>query len=593
MRFTTILSVLALAALTAPATAQQNMIPGTDVELGLLDVGSDFSSQGHIGGALTGQSGFSMSTTSCNPGSVNVPWQAPMQENHPYIAFMVVREDPGSARLLQISDRSYLKHGFFALSNNQCGYGCSQNSGGTFLAIGCSDTYGIGNNSQRSDLGPPEEIDPWLGTWSAFGSFFDCPTGTGCNGGRSYFGSSPDSTYHRVVVQDSDLNVPGATFAYYGYYVIRAEPEANRENNGNSRNFVPTWNGSSWNTSEGGSNPHVQGTILQRWGGANITSGKNTVGGVDRDGRVYIGSKVTANGGGSFHYEYAIHNRDNNGGISEIRIPLGTGVNVSAVGFHDVDQDAGNQWGGVVVGNELVFTTSTNPLYWNCVYNVWFDCDAAPVNDDIVLGQFSPNPNAAASFLVSNVAPSDGAGPMTFTNLCNGDGGNGAGCTDCPCGNNMTPGTIGGCRNSALQSARLDGSGTPSVSGDTMRFELSGAPPTSFCILTSGDSVAPGGMANPCFGFNTGVQSMSFDGLRCAIGNTLRHGGRSADGNGDIGVTNNGWGGVSGPPIGLIAQGGFTAGQTRHYQVINRDSPLSSCMRGLNTSQAVSVTFEP
>ena len=37
MRFTTIFSALALAALTMPAAAQQNMIPGTDVELGLLE----------------------------------------------------------------------------------------------------------------------------------------------------------------------------------------------------------------------------------------------------------------------------------------------------------------------------------------------------------------------------------------------------------------------------------------------------------------------------------------------------------------------------------------------------------------------------
>ncbi len=29
------------------------------------------------------------------------------------------------------------------------------------------------------------------------------------------------------------------------------------------------------------------------------------------------------------------------------------------------------------------------------------------------------------------------------------------------------------------------------------------------------------------------------------------------------------------------------------FQVINRDDPLLSCMRGLNTSQAVEVTFAP
>lgn len=591
MRFTFISSALTLTVLAATAPAQSNQIPGTDVELGLLTVGQDFEQQGHAGGALTGEASFSMSTTSCNPGTVDVPWFAAMSENHPLIAFMCVREEADQSRLVQISDRSWLKHGFFALSNSQC-YPCQNPSGGTFLGVGCSDTYGIPNNNNRFDLGPPEEIDPWLGTWSAVGSFFDCPNGTGCDGNRSYFGAEPNQINHRVIIQDSDLNVPGATFAYYGYYVIRAEPEANRENNGNSRNFIPTWNGSGWNTSEGGTNPHVQGTILQRWTGATINSNLNHNGGQDQDGRVYVAHKVTG-GGGSWHYEYALHNRDNNGGISEFRIPLGTGVNVSGFGFHDVDQDSGNQWAAQVIGNEIVFQTPDNPLYWNCVYNFWFDCDAPPVNRDLELVQFVPNPGAANSFDVSAEGPGDGAGPMVFTNACNGDGGNQAGCTNCPCGNDALPGTIGGCRNSSLQSTRLLGSGDPSVSNDTMRYEVTGAPPTSFCILNSGDSVAPTNPANPCFGLESGILSVSFDGIRCAVGNTQRHGGRSADALGTVGMTNNGWGGMSGPPIGLIAHGGFVSGQSRAYQIIHRDSDLAGCMTGLNTSQAVKVTFTP
>jgi len=176
---------------------------------------------------------------------------------------------------------------------------------------------------------------------------------------------------------------------------------------------------------------------------------------------------------------------------------------------------------------------------------------------------------------------------------CNGDGGDQMGCTNCPCMNNATAGTVGGCLNSAGTSARLIGSGIPSVTGDNLRFELTGAPPTAFCILNSGDAVAPGNMANPCFGMASGAQAMQFDGLRCAIMNTQRHGGRAADGLGQVGITNNGWGPPSGPPAGLVGQGGFAAGQTRAFQVINRDDALLSCMRGLNTSQSVSYTILP
>ena len=44
--------------------------------------------------------------------AVDVPWLQAMAEDHPFIAFLLVRESNG--RLVQISDHSYVKHGFFA-----------------------------------------------------------------------------------------------------------------------------------------------------------------------------------------------------------------------------------------------------------------------------------------------------------------------------------------------------------------------------------------------------------------------------------------------------------------------------------------------
>ncbi len=180
-----------------------------------------------------------------------------------------------------------------------------------------------------------------------------------------------------------------------------------------------------------------------------------------------------------------------------------------------------------------------------------------------------------------------------FIESCNGDGGNQMGCTNCPCTNNAVAGTIGGCLNSAGTSGRLVPSGAASIAGDTLHFNATGLPANAFGVLTSGDNVAPTNMANPCFGLDTGSQAMQFDGLRCAVTNTRRHGGRSADANGEIGITNNGFGPPNGPMIGFAAQSGWAAGQTRAFQLINRDDPLLQCMRGLNTSQAVTVTYAP
>ena len=188
-----------------------------------------------------------------------------------------------------------------------------------------------------------------------------------------------------------------------------------------------------------------------------------------------------------------------------------------------------------------------------------------------------------------------GGGPV-FPESCNGDGGNQMGCTDCPCGNNAAPGTTGGCLNSANASGRLVGSGSPSVTAADpadLRFDANGCVPSSFAVLTSGNAIAPANAANPCFGEDSGLQSGVLDGLRCAVQSTQRHGGRPVDANGDVGATTNGWGGSSGPPIGLAAQGGFVAGQTRHYQVFYRELPGLVCLTEQNTTQAVSVTFQP
>ncbi len=186
-----------------------------------------------------------------------------------------------------------------------------------------------------------------------------------------------------------------------------------------------------------------------------------------------------------------------------------------------------------------------------------------------------------------------------FTSFCNGDGGDQLGCTNCPCANNAPAGTIGGCLNSVGTGARLTASGNTSVSmpsGSTtdLRFGVCNLPPGAFAILNSGDAVGNQNMASPCFGLNSGTQAMQFDGLRCAITNTRRHGGRSADAYGDVGITNGPWGGDGNPALGIAQAGtGFLSGQTRFFQVIHRDDVALGCMRGLNTSQAIEVTFGP
>lgn len=182
---------------------------------------------------------------------------------------------------------------------------------------------------------------------------------------------------------------------------------------------------------------------------------------------------------------------------------------------------------------------------------------------------------------------------MVYDNVCNGNGGDQAGCTECPCNNNAPVGVVGGCLNAVGTSARLHALGNARQSNDTLRFEVSGARPDTFAVLVSGDNIAPISPSHPCYGTTNGVPSFAFDGLRCAVGNVLRHGPRAIDSNGDIGVTTGGWGAPDGPIGGIMAHGGFAPGQTRSFQVIYRENPDEGCGRGQNTTQAVTVTFQP
>jgi hypothetical protein len=125
---------------------------------------------------------------------------------------------------------------------------------------------------------------------------------------------------------------------------------------------------------------------------------------------------------------------------------------------------------------------------------------------------------------------------------------------------------------------------------------MTGGPGLATSVLLSGAAVAPQSMANPCFGLNSGALAPDRDGLRCAVQNILRHGNRSTNAMGEIQDSagpNRVWGGEAQPVDGIAGQSGFVAGQTRFFQVTHRDDVSLGCMRGLNTSQAIGVTFTP
>ena len=410
-----------LTLLAGLVSTQSNVIPGTDVEMGFMD---SLTFLDRSGSFPNGTNAFAMSTTSCNKGSVDVPWETadqgnPMQDDHPYIAFLVARESNGVIE--QISDYSHVKHGFFALSNSQCDT-CTLPGGpfgdGDILGVGCSDTYGVFNNGDNYWLGPASEIDPWLGMWDPFGSYFDtgdpdvgAPNNN--NGLRSLTNQQVanfDPVGNRVRIEDADLNVAGARYYYQGYYVIRGEAEADRWNNIRARRFFPTWNGSSWDTSDG--SPNQLDSVLELWQGATVTSATNG----NDDGRVYVGVRVSGPVDGMYHYEYAVQNRDSHRKVGAFEVPVCEGARVENVSFRDIDSDGGNDWSSSVGSGAIRWETANNPIRWNSFYNFSFDSDAAPESSTVAYDPF----DAGAG--LNQVAVAGTQAPVGLYNVYAGSG---------------------------------------------------------------------------------------------------------------------------------------------------------------------------
>jgi len=390
--------------LAAGALAQSNTVPGLDGALVTNTGLTNPTYYGRRGPAYpNGEVGMAFANTMCNTGSVNIPWYAPMQPDHPKFGFLIVRLH--NDRIEQINEWSFCKHAFLSINvNGSCGT-CQNPGTGSLMGLNCSDTYAAGNNASRTYLGPPSEIDPWLGTWEPIGSYFDIgdPTQAGypapADGVRSLSQSIFDSVDNRVTIDEIDLTTAGASYYYSIQLIHEGESAANRGDNLAHRGLNPSWNGSSWsfsNNAEG----QAYGSVLDRWPGATVEIGGN---GSD-DGRFYVASKVTPLTGNNYHYEYAVHNFDNSRAGGAVRIPLSAGVTASNFSFGDIDTNSGNDWSAAQVGNEVVFTAPTgNALEWNTIYNFGFDADLAPGAGVCRIDQARPGAGAAFVDVTSEV----------------------------------------------------------------------------------------------------------------------------------------------------------------------------------------------
>lgn len=370
------------ASLAAVAHAQANAVPGTDVNLYEVDGPTIYGRRGPA--YPNGEVGVGISHAFCNAGTVHVPWvtspttSGQMTDEHFKIAFLLARESNG--RMVQISKRNtYVKHSrvTYNLGSSLCG--TCQNGPGSTFRIGCFDAYSTGFNGDRFNLGPSDEIDPWLGTFNPVGSYFDrgdpAVAGAQANDGTQSLTSSQvnafDPVKNRITVAESDLLQSGQFYAQ-AQLLCEREPVANRGNNLRSARLGFNWNGN-WQVSDLGN--QRSGSILNQWSGARVELGGNG----NDDGRFAVAARVTGPVGGLYRYEYAVHNIDNHRGAASFRIPLTGAITVQNVGFRDIDDNPLNDWTFSMSSTELAWSAAANnALDWNTIYNFYFESPTAP-----------------------------------------------------------------------------------------------------------------------------------------------------------------------------------------------------------------------
>ncbi len=386
--------------LTCPCPIGPDVTVGAMFGSGTIQNNSQWNAVRNWGrNASLGITGYSVGTISCNPGDVEVSWNA-NNNKHPVIGQQLYRLK--NNRFEQIG-MSWVKHGFLALAEDQCVLGCITPSPftGLTLGVGCSDPYNADLNGTTTRLGPRGHINAYTG-------LFPFPTSS-----VPFPPPGPQATIgRRLQVYDADL-IPaqntGARYFIEGHYATSDDATlGNGLNNATYREVLVTNPaGSVYVLTMTGSDFRLKPAIAA-WKVIDPSVVETTID-VPSEGRFIVSAKASDLGGGMWHYEYAVHNFNSDKSAGAFTIPFPAGVNITNVGFHDVDYHSGDSLGTVAGAIENTDWTHTigassitwqtesfstkqyaNALRWATLYNFRFDADTPPTNGDASIALFKP-----------------------------------------------------------------------------------------------------------------------------------------------------------------------------------------------------------
>lgn len=339
-------------------------------------------------GSIAGIHAYALGSDTCNIGDQNLLW---LGDGTPGLAMNAYRLHDG--RLVQIG-QSWVKTACCAAAFPGCGPGIAcTGGGGSVLGAGCKDTYSASWNGIQNNLSPRSGINPFTGTFS------------------SIPGGSFDLTSRRLQIAEADMSAityPGALYFAEGQYIGTDDATNGNEYNNASYRRV---------TIDGGFN-FVFADAMQQYQPALKAWKDNGLGlgvpdpaitiqdvFVPDEGRFVVGSRVKDNGDGTWTYDYAIYNFNSHRAAGTLNIPVANLLNVTGVGFHDVNSHSGEpfdntNWNSTESGGQVTWSSpqtfaanpNSNALRWGTMYNFWFTANVgpAPKSTGATLGLFKP-----------------------------------------------------------------------------------------------------------------------------------------------------------------------------------------------------------
>jgi hypothetical protein len=357
-----------------------------------------FSNSGAVGGIRA----YALGSDTCNIGDENLLWT---NAGTPALAMNAYRLHNG--RLVQIG-LGFAKTACCAGATSGCG-SCN-GAGGAVLGAGCKDVYGAGYNANQPHLAPRSAINGFSAIISPYPQ------------------TSGDAIFRRLQIAQSDMTTStftGARFFAEGAYMATDDAASGNAMNNNSYMIVNI-DQSSFNMSSASGT--FQGIpAIRAWRdhglGNNVVDPSVGILSVDvpQEGRFWVATKVTDLGNGSYLYDYAIYNMNSDRSGGSLTVPRAAGVNVSGVGFHDVNYHSGEpydntDWTSSVNASTVEWRSpqtfaqnpNSNALRWGTMYNYWFTADTAPTTGTVTLGLFKPGTPTEVAFDV--LIPSAGTG---------------------------------------------------------------------------------------------------------------------------------------------------------------------------------------